>query len=128
MVAQPHGGALKSGRTLEGRSKGGLVTAERRRARVERDEAIDDAVTGHIEKLSAIMGQLVDEAGGKQYRCSCGLLGPKRPKLALREAADVLRLLMAAVKKPGEAATVVPIQVIVESGRPLVPNPIPEAE
>ena len=102
------------------------MAAERRRARAQRDEAIDDAVAGHIEKLSAIMGHLVDEAGGEQYRCSCGLLGPKVPKLALREAADVLRLLMAAVKKPGDQATIVPIQVIVHSGGPLVPNPIPD--
>ena len=59
-------------------SKGGRVAAERRRARVERDETIDDAVTGHIEKLSTIMGRLVDEAGGEQYRCpQCGSFGPK---------------------------------------------------
>ena len=31
--------------------------------------AINDAVTGHIEKLSTIMGNLVEEAGGEQYRC-----------------------------------------------------------
>ena len=68
------------------------------------------------------MGQLVEEAGGEQYRCSCGLYGPKRPKLALRVAADVLRLLMAAVKKPGETATIIPIQVIVQSGGRVVPN------
>ncbi len=50
-----------------------MAHAERRRARAVRDEAIDDAVTGHIEKLSAIMGQLVEEAGGEQYRCpQCG--------------------------------------------------------
>ena len=87
--------------------------------------AIDDAVTGHIEKLSAIVGQLVEEANGEQYRCSCGLWGPKRPKLALREAADVLRLMMTAVKKPGDQTTVVPIQVIVHSGGPLVPGQVP---
>ncbi len=40
--------------------------------------AINDAVTGHIEKLSTIMGRLVDEAGGEQYRCpQCGSFGPK---------------------------------------------------
>ncbi len=60
--AHRHCGALRAGGTPDGRSKGGLVTAERRRARAVRDEAIDDAVTGHIEKLSAIMGQLVPEA------------------------------------------------------------------
>ncbi len=39
--------------------------------------AINDAVTGHIEKLSTIMGNLV-EAGGEQYRCpQCGSFGPK---------------------------------------------------
>ena len=81
-MPQAHGGALKPGGTLEGRSRGGLVAAERRRARADRDEAIDDAVTGHIEKLSAIMGQLVDEAGGEQYRCTCGVLGPKVSKMA----------------------------------------------
>ncbi len=78
LVAQPHGGALKSGGTLEGSSRGGWLAAERRRARAERDEAIDDAVAGHIEKLSTIMGQLVEEAGGEQYRCpQCGSFGPK---------------------------------------------------
>ena len=40
--------------------------------------AINDAVTGHIEKLSKIMGNLVEEAGGGQYRCpQCGSFGPK---------------------------------------------------
>ena len=39
---------------------------------------INDAVTGHIEKLSTIMGRLVEEAGGEQYRCpECGSFGPK---------------------------------------------------
>ncbi len=77
MVAQEHGGALLSG-GKPGNVGGGRVAAERRRARAERSEAINDAVTGHIEKLSAIMGQLVDEAGGEQYRCpQCGSFGPK---------------------------------------------------
>ena len=40
--------------------------------------AINDAVTGHIEKLSTIMGNLVEEAGGEQYRCTqCASFGPK---------------------------------------------------
>jgi len=40
--------------------------------------AINDAATGHIEKLSKIMGNLVEEAGGEQYRCQqCGSFGPK---------------------------------------------------
>ena len=78
MVPQPHGGALKLGGTPEAQSKGGRVAAERRRARAARDEAIDDAVTGHIEKLSEIMGRLVEEARGEQYRCpQCASFGPK---------------------------------------------------
>ena len=77
MVAQAHGGALKSGGTPEMSSKGGLAAAERRRARAQRDEAIDDAVAGHIEKLSELVGRLVEEADGEQYRCTCGVLGPK---------------------------------------------------
>ncbi len=78
MVPQSHGGALKPGGTPEGRLKGKQVAADRRRARAQRDEAIDDAVTGHIEKLSTIMGQLLEEADGEQYRCpECGSFGPK---------------------------------------------------
>lgn len=126
LVPQAHGGALMRGGTPEMSSKGGLAAAEKRRARAERDEGIDDAVSGHIEKLSEIVGQLVEDAGGEQYRCTCGVLGPKVPKLALREAADVLRLLMAAVKKPGDQATVVPIQVIVNSLGPLVAGVVPD--
>ncbi len=102
-----------------------MVATERRRARAQRSEAITDAITGHIEKLTAIMGDLVEAAGGEQWRCSCGLMGPKQPKLQLKEAADVVRLLLAAVKDPAEGATVIPIQVNVLAGAPIVPNPIP---
>ena len=87
MVTQPHGGALMRGGTLEGSSRGGRLAAERRRARAERDEEIEDAVVGHVEKLSTIIGHLVEQAGGKQYRCTCGVLGPKVPKLGLKDAA-----------------------------------------
>ncbi len=66
------------GGTPESLSKGGRVTAERRRARVERTEAIDDAMVGHAEKMVAIIAQLAEEARGEQYRCSeCGCFGPK---------------------------------------------------
>ena len=79
-------------------------------------------MVGHIEKLSEIIGHLVEAASGEQYRCgSCGAFGPKFPKLGLKDAADVLRLLKAAITRPGEAATVVPIQVIVAAGGPIVP-------
>ncbi len=78
MVVQPHGGALKAGGTPEGSSRGGLVAAERRQARAEWSEAVDDAMVGHVEKLSKIIAQLVEEAGGEQYRCpQCGSFGPK---------------------------------------------------
>ncbi len=79
-------------------------------------------MVGHVEKLSTIIGHLVEEASGEQYRCpECGCFGPKVPKLGLKEAADVLRLLKAAITRPGEAATVIPIQVIVAAGGPVVP-------
>ena len=78
LVVQEHGGALMRGSTPETRSKGGRVAAERRRARAERNEEIEDAVVGHVEKLSTIIGHLVEEARGEQYRCpECGCFGPK---------------------------------------------------
>ena len=122
MVVQEHGGALQRGNPG---NAGGRVTAERHKARKERSEDITDAITGHIEKLTGIMGDLVDLATGEQYRCTCGVLGPKQPKLQLKEAADVVRLLLAAVKDPGEGATVIPIQVNVMAGAQIIPNPIP---
>ncbi len=78
MVPQAHGGALIPGGTLEGRVRGGRAAAEQRRARVERTEAVDDALLGHAEKMVEIVGRLVEEAGGEQYRCpQCGSFGPK---------------------------------------------------
>ncbi len=123
LVAQAHGGALLPGGKPG--NDGGRVTAEKHKVRKERSEAITDAITGHIEKLTGIMGDLVEAAGGEQWRCSCGLMGPKQPKLQLKEAADVVRLLLAAVKDPGEGATVIPIQVNVLAGAQIIPNPIP---
>ncbi len=64
LVPQAHGGALMRGGTPEGHAKGGRVAAERRRARAERSEAVDDAMVGHVEKMSKIIAQLVEEAGG----------------------------------------------------------------
>ena len=76
MVAQPHGGALRVGNP--GNAGGGRAAAERRRARAERSEAVNDAMVGHVEKMSKIIAQLVEEAGGEQYRCpQCGSFGPK---------------------------------------------------
>ncbi len=122
MVVQKHGGALKRGNPG---NTGHVVAAERRRARAERSEAVDDAMVGHVEKMSEIIGQLVRDAGGEQYRCSCGLLGPKVPKLKLKEATEVAAIMMRAVKPPGEAATVIPIQVNVHAGGPLLPGQLP---
>ena len=51
LVPQAHGGSLRRGNPGNA-GGGGREAAERRRARAERDEAIDDAVTGHIEKRS----------------------------------------------------------------------------
>ena len=91
MVAQEHGGALKVGNPGNaGGGAAGRVHAERRRARAERSEAVDDAMVGHVEKMSAIIADLVEQAGGEQYRCAnCGALGPKVPKLKLKEATEV---------------------------------------
>ncbi len=125
MVPQAHGGALLRGGTPEMSAKGGRAAAESRRARAQRSEAVDDAMVGHVEKLSEIIGDLVEQAGGEQYRCTnCGAMGPKVPKLKLKEATEVAAIMMRAVKPPGEAATVIPIQINVHSGGPLVPNPI----
>ena len=76
-MAQGHGGALKPGGTPEGRSQGGRVTAERRRARVERTEAIDDAMVGsgfYIEgslsssgTLTATATDAVGHTGGRDF-------------------------------------------------------------
>ncbi len=43
----------------------------------EWSEAVDDAMVGHVEKMSGTIAQLVEEAG-EQYRCpQCGSFGPK---------------------------------------------------
>ncbi len=121
LVPQEHGGALIAGGTPEGRAKGGRAAAEKRRARAERDDAIDDAMVGHVEKMSEIIADLVEEAGGKQYRCTCGVLGPKVPKLKLKEATEVAAILMRTVRPPSEATTVIPIQVNVAAGGQVMP-------
>ena len=126
MVPQAHGGALMRGGTPETSAKGGRVAAERRRARAERSEAVDDTMVGHVEKMSDIIADLVEQAGGEQYRCTCGVLGPKVPKLRLKEATEVAAIMMRAVKQQDTAVTVIPIQINVHAGGPLVPG-IPTA-
>ena len=80
MVAQAHGGALKTGGTPG--NVGGRVAAERRRARAERTAEIKDALTGRLETLAAIMGRLIQEADGEQWRCpSAGRLARSAPRL-----------------------------------------------
>ena len=97
MVVQEHGGALLPGGTPEGRLKGKRVIAEKRRARAERSEAVDDAMVGHVEKMSDIIADLVEQAAGEQHRCTnCGAMGPKVPKLKLKEATEVAAILMRA--------------------------------
>ena len=122
MVAQEHGGALRVGNPGNA-GLGGRAAAERRRARAERSEAVDDAMVGHVEKMSAIIGDLVELAGGEQHRCAnCGAFGPKVPKLKLKEATEVAAILMRAVKQPDTAVTVIPIQINVHAGGPMVPG------
>ncbi len=76
--------------------------------------------------MSKIIEQLVEEAGGEQHRCAnCGAMGPKVPKLKLKEATEVAAILMRSVKQPDAATTVVPIQINVHAGGPLVPGQIP---
>ncbi len=123
-MAQPHGGALRVGNP--GNAGGGRAAAERRRARAERSEAVDDAMVGHVEKMSDIIADLVEQAAGEQHRCAtCGAMGPKVPKLKLKEATEVAAILMRSVKQPDAATTVVPIQINVHAGGPLVPGQIP---
>ena len=82
-MVQAHGGALLRGGTPEMSAKGGRAAAEKRRARAERSEAVDDAMVGHVEKMSDIIADLVEQAGGEQHRCAnCGAMGPKVPKLS----------------------------------------------
>ncbi len=101
------------------------MAAERRRARAERSEAVDDAMVGHVEKMSKVIEQLVEEAGGEQYRCTCGVLGPKVPKLKLKEATEVAALMMRSIKQPDSTTTVIPIQINVHAGGPLVAGQLP---
>ncbi len=126
MVVQEHGGALKPGGTPEGRAKGGRAAAEIRRARAERSEAVDDAMVGHVEKMSDIIADLVEQAGGEQYRCTCGVLGPKVPKLKLKEAAEVAAIMRRSVREPDTAVLGAVIQINVHAGGPMVPGRLPD--
>ena len=122
LVAQEHGGALKAGGTPEGRSKGGLVHAEKRRARVERSDAIDDAMVGYAEKFLALVDERLKQARGKQYRCACGRFGPKVLEVTLRETADLAVKFAEAAKEKGVGTTVmIPFQVTVAAGGPVMP-------
>ncbi len=86
-------GALYAG-GVPGNRGGGLAHQERR----ERIEVIKEALTGHLEQLSWIIGRLLEAAEGEQHRCArCGSFGPKVPMVGLREAADVLKQLGAVI-------------------------------
>ncbi len=116
-MVQEHGGALRRGNTLEAQSRGGQVAAERRRARAQRSEEIDDAMLGYAEKFLELVGRRLKEAGGKQHRCACGRFGPRIRKLTLTE----LTTAVVTLSKRGspEAVTVIPFQVIVAAGGPI---------
>jgi hypothetical protein len=123
---QAHGGVLRDP-TPEARSKGGRVTAERRARMKARSEEIEEAMVGHVERMNAIIGRLMEEAEkGEQHRCQCGRFGPKVSKLTLKEATEVAATMMRAVKGPDTVTTVVPIQVNVVAGGPVTPNLPPD--
>ena len=121
MVAQAHGGALQPGGTPEGSSKGGLVAAERRRALAARNEELDEAIIGHRENLLGILGEVLEDARGEQYRCPCGLFGPKQSKFSLNEIVDAVMKLEKGKGLAG-ATVVVPFQITVVGGAQVEPN------
>ena len=119
---QAHGGVLCDP-TSEARSKGGRVAAERRQARVERSEAIDDTMVGYAEKFLALVDERLKQARGKQYRCACGRYGPKVLEVTLRETADLAVKFAEAAKEKGMGTTVmIPFQITVVGGAQVVPN------
>ncbi|HDZ36785.1 MAG TPA: hypothetical protein ENH62_00550 [Marinobacter sp.] len=119
MIVQAHGGALKS-RGTPGNA-GGRGSAQSQARRKERLQEINAALLGSAEKLTAIIDGVVEQAGGKQYRCSCGLFGPKVPRLSLREATDAAAVLMRAARDQSEVALSM-IQINVVAGVQVVPN------
>ncbi len=116
-VSQKHGGALYAG-GVPGNRGGGRAQQERR----ERIEAIKEALTGHVERLSGMVSRLLEAAEGEQYRCArCGSFGPKVPTVGLREAADVLKQLGAIILPAQQEHEGPPIQVNVVAGVQVVP-------
>ena len=71
-VPQRHGGALYAG-GVPGNRGGGRAQQERR----ERIEAIKEALTGHVEQLSWIVGRLLEAAQSSQ-RSSSAMMTPTR--------------------------------------------------
>jgi len=104
---------------VPGNRGGGRAQQERR----ERIDAIKEALTGHVEQLSWIVGRLLEAAEGEQHRCArCGSFGPKVPTVGLREAADVLKQLGAIIlPAQHEHEGLPPIQVNVVAGCQIVP-------
>ena len=122
LCPQAHGGALQRGGTPEGQAKGGRVAAERRRARAERSEEIDDAMLGYAEKFLALVDESLKKAKGTQYRCPCGRFGPKVMEVSLRERADLAVKFAEAARDKAAAAAVVGVTVSVVAGVQVVPN------
>jgi len=100
---------------------GGRAAAERRRARAERSDALDDAMAGYAQKGLDLLGVALEQMGGEQYRCACGLYGPKVLKATVRELADLVVKFAEAAKDKEVASTVIPFTVQVMAGGPIVP-------
>ena len=109
------------GGTPESLSKGGRVAAERRRALKVRDDALEEAILGHREKLLAIIGEILEKMGGKQHRCgNCGAFGPKVSSMTINEAIDAAMKLDR--RREGSAVVGVGVTVNVVAGVQVVPN------
>ena len=96
------------------------MAAERRRALKVRDDALEEAILGHREKILAIIGEILEKAGGKQYRCSCGQFGPKVSSMTINEAIDAAMKLDR--RREGSAVVGVGVTVNVVAGVQVVPN------
>ena len=82
---------------------------------------MNEAMVGHASRMMEVIDDLVELAAGDQYRCSCGQYGPKVPKLGLKEATEIAKLMMQAAKDRDDVASTM-ISVTVVGGVQIVPN------